>query len=220
MKSTFGAIIFSMKSSKSASPEKSSGWIAVVVLFIVILVFFGKCFLPDWILFSNDGPLGLQNSDWLHLPKAFIGQWYDLNTLGVNAGASLADFSSLVRWVVGPVGYAKSIIPIGLWFLGIAAYFFFRRSGMAVASSILGGLAASLTTGYFTNACWGAAPPIIAFGMDFLALAALAKRDKCPFWIASALGGLAVGLNIMEAADIGALFSLLVAAYAVYSIAR
>jgi len=177
---------------------------------------FWRCTLPDYVLFSNDGPLGLQHSDWLQLPRAFVGQWYDLNTLGINAGASLADFSSLVRWILGPVGYAKFIIPIGLWFLGVATYLFFKRSGMPVASSALGGLAASLTTGYFTNACWGAAPPTIAFGMNFFALAALAKRDKYPFWIAPALAGLAVGLNVMEAADIGALFSILIAAFVLY----
>jgi len=205
-----------MKSSKSAAHVKYYGWISAVVLFLVMVVFFGKSFLPNWILFSNDGPLGVQNSEWVSLPRAFLGQWYDLNSLGINAAASMADFSSLVRWVLGPVGYAKFIIPIGLWFLGIAAYFFFRRSGMSIAASILGGLVASLTTGYFSNACWGAAPPIIAFGMDFLALAALTKRDKFPFWIAPALGGLAVGINVMEAADIGALFSLLVAAFAMY----
>jgi hypothetical protein len=139
-----------------------------------------------------------------------------LNTLGVNAGASLPDVSALIRWVCGPVGYAKFLIPISLWFLGVAGYFCFRRFGMSAMTSILAGLAACLTTGYFSNACWGAAPPIIAFGMDFLALGALAKKDKFPFWIAPALGGMAVGINVMEAADVGALFSMMVAAFAVY----
>ena len=88
-----------------------------------------------------------------------------------------------------------------------------HASNRSIASAPL---AASLTTSYFSNACWGAAPPILAFGMDFLALAALAKRDKYPFWIAPALGGMAVGLNVMEAADIGALFSMLIAAFVVY----
>ena len=141
-----------------------------------------------------------------------------MNSLGINAGASLLDLSTLIRWVFGAVGYSKFLIPISLWFLGAAAYFCFRRFGMSLASAILGGFAACLTTSYFSNACWGAAPPIIAFGMDFLALGALAKRDKFRFssWIAPALGGMAIGLNVMEAADIGALFSLLIAAFVVY----
>ena len=182
----------------------------------VLVVFFWRCTFSDYVLFSNDGPLGLQKSAWIHLPQAFLGQWYDLNTLGVNAGASLLDLTALIRWVVGPVGYAKFAAPSALWILGMSAWFFFRRSGMGFVTSLLGGLAASLVTGFFTNACWGAASPIIAFGMDFLALGTLAKRDKYPFWIAPALGGMSVGLNVMEAADIGALFSLLVAAFVVY----
>ena len=205
-----------MKTSKSAASRFSSGLIAVLVVFVVLACFFGKVFLPDWVLFSNDGPLGLQMANWLKLPQAFLGQWYDLAPLGTNSGASLPDVSTMIRWVLGPIGYAKFLTPISLWFLGGAAYFCFRRMGLAVGTAIIGGLAACLTTGFFTNACWGAAPPIIAFGMNFLAIGALAKRDKYPFWIAPALAGLAVGINVMEAADIGALFSLLIAAFVVY----
>ena len=58
--------------------------------------------------------------------------------------------------------------------------------------------------------------PIIACGTDLLALGALAKRDKLAFWISPALAGFAVGVNVIEAADIGALFSLVVAAFAMY----
>lgn len=87
---------------------------------------------------------------------------------------------------------------------------------MAVLTAVLGGLAASLTTGFFSNACWGAAPPVLAISMDFLALAALAKRDKYPFWIAPALAGMAIGLSVMEVADVAALFSILVAAFVMY----
>ncbi len=52
--------------------------------------------------------------------------------------------------------------------------------------------------------------------MDFLALGALVKRDKLPFWVAPALAGFAVGVNVVEAADIGALLSLVVAAFCFY----
>lgn len=205
-----------MNAMNSDTSKRYSCFLPFVFIFSVLLFLFGKVFLPDYILFSNDGPLGQQMANWMHLPQAFLGQWYDMNTVGINAGASLPDSGTLIRWILGPLGYAKFLIPISLWFLGMAAYFFFRRSGMGIATALLGGLAASLTTSYFSNACWGAAPPILAFGMDFLALAALAKRDKYPFWIAPALGGMAVGLNVMEAADIGALFSMLIAAFVVY----
>src|SRR5262249_8573724 len=107
-------------------------------------------------------------------------------------------------------------IPLAQFLLGFGAYFFFRRSGMGALASVLGGLGACLTTNFFSDGCWGAAPAVVAFAMDFLALGALAKRDSLPFWVAPALAGLAVGFNVMEAADIGALFSVLVAAYVIY----
>jgi hypothetical protein len=64
-------------------------------------------------------------------------------------------------------------------------------------------------------ACWGVIPQTVAFGMIFLALGALAGAGKRP-WLSLVLAGMAVGLNVMEAADIGALFSLLIAAYVLY----
>jgi hypothetical protein len=208
-------LVIAMKTSKTRDFIKS-GWFVCILLAVVLSCLFWRCFLPEYVLFSNDGPLGLQNSTWQRLPQAFLGQWYDMNSVGINAGASLPDLSTLIRWILGPVGYAKFLIPISLWLLGAAAYFFFRRSGLTVMASTLGGLAACLTTGFFSNACWGAGPPIIGFGMDFLALAALAKRDRTPFWVAPALAGMAVGINVMEAADIGALFSLLIAGFTLF----
>lgn len=207
------------KTAKSFKPViyfKKSTLVAALLLLLIVIAFFGRSIFPDYVVFSNDGPLGFQKVAWIHLPEAFLGQWYDLNSVGTNAGASLPNLTSLIRWVIGPVGYAKFGAPIALWILGFGAYFCFRRFGMGFWSSIIGGLAACLCTAFFTNACWGAAPPTIAFGMNFVALGALAKRDKFPFWIAPALGGMAVGLNVMEAADIGALFSMVIAAFVVY----
>ncbi len=116
----------------------------------------------------------------------------------------------------GPVGYAAFFIPACLFILGSGAYFFFSRAGMAPIASVLGALAACFTTNYFSDGCWGAAPAVFAFGMDFFAMGALIKRDKLPFWLAPALAGLAVGINVVEAADIGVLFSLVIAAFVLY----
>lgn len=194
----------------------SPGLIVSLILLVVLAVLFWKAFLPDFVVFSNDGPLSVQESAWSRLPHAFLGQWYDLNTLGIGAGAAFVDVSSLIRWFLGPVGYSKFLIPITLWLLGAGAYFFFRRSGMSAVTAILGGLAACLTTAFFSDGSWGAGPHVIAFAMDFFALGALAKRGERSFWLAPALGGMAVGINVIEASDIGALFSLVIAAFVMY----
>src|SRR6185437_3949266 len=107
-----------MKATKTPSRFLRNSLPFLILLSVVLALLFGKSFLPDFVLFNNDGPLGLENSEWLRLPQAFLGQWYDLNTIGVNAGAAMPDFTSLIRWVFGAVGYAKFLIPVGLWFLG------------------------------------------------------------------------------------------------------
>src|SRR5689334_9968596 len=117
-----------MKATKSTHSTKRIAYFYVLASFVILAVLFWKIFLPDYVLFSNDGPLGVQMSAWKRLPQAFLGQWYDMNTVGVNMGAFLPGVVSFIYWFLGPVGYSKFLAPISLWFLGLSAYFFFRRS--------------------------------------------------------------------------------------------
>jgi len=205
-----------MKTSTPQSSTKTPRLILFGVLFVILVGMFWKSFLPQWIIFSNDGSYAVQEMQWTHLPESFLGSWYDQNTIGVNAGAVVPNFTQAFRWAFGALGYSKFIAPIALWFFGAAAFFFFRRAGLSRLAAVLGGIGACLTTSYFSNVCWGSVPPTIAFGLDLLAMGALIKRDNLPVWVAPALAGLAVGMNVVEAADIGALLSLVVAAFAFF----
>jgi hypothetical protein len=205
-----------MKTSTPQSSTKTPRLILFGVLFVILVCLFCKSFLPQWIIFSNDGSYAVQKMQWTHLPESFLGSWYDQNTIGVNAGAVVPNFTQAFRWAFGALGYSKFIAPIALWFFGAAAFFFFRRAGLSSLAAVLGGIGACLTTSYFSNVCWGSVPPTIAFGLDLLAMGALIKRDNLPVWLAPALAGLAVGMNVVEAADIGALLSLVVAAFALF----
>lgn len=205
-----------MKAANSPATKKSPGWLACLLIAAILVLLFWKAFLPGYCHFSNDGPMGYQHADLNRLPQGFNGMWVDLWGMGWNGGAALPDMDMFVLWALGPAGYSSFYIPITLFILGMGAYFCFRRLGLSPVASILGGLAACLTTNFFSDGCWGAAPAVFAFGMDFLALGALAKRDRLPFWLSPALAGLAIGLNVVEAADIGGLFSLLIAAFILY----
>src|SRR4051812_8602283 len=137
-----------MKTAKSQSSTAIPRLILFSVLFVILVCLFWKSFLPQWIIFSNDGSLAIQESQWIHLPESFIGSWYDLNTLGCSGGAVVPDFTQLFRLLFGAVGYAKFIAPVSLLFFGWSAYFFFRRAGMSAIASVLGGIGACFTTAY------------------------------------------------------------------------
>src|ERR1051326_5378883 len=92
--------------------NKSTGLLVAAIIAILFSLLFWKSFLPDFVHFSNDGPLSIQNVTWLRLPQALIGQWDDLNSIGSNSGASPLSLSSLIRWGLGPVGYSKFLAPI------------------------------------------------------------------------------------------------------------
>ena len=203
-----------------AAPKPRKFFSAPVLLAVVLAVLFGKSFLPNYVHFSNDGPLGQQNTSWVQLPAAFTGTWRDLNDIGDNAGSASLDLTSLINWTLGPVGYAKFLAPIALFILGLGAWTFFRQLKLSALAATLGALAAALTSAFFSNACWGVASQQIAIGMDFFALALIVSNSPgtpaLTRWARLALAGVAVGFNVMEGADNGAIFSLFISAFVLF----
>lgn len=187
----------------------------VPLLLLVLGVLFRDNFVPGQTLFSNDGPLGQQVTACNHLPEAFSGTWQDINTIGTRGGAFPSITYGLL-WLLGPVGFSKFYAPATLLILGLGAWCFFRQLGLAPLACVLGGLAAALDSSFFSAACWGVGTHPLTVGMEFFALAALADTTSPKRWLRVVLGGLAVGMGVMEGADIGAIFSIYVAAFVVF----
>ena len=209
-----------MKNTRPASQNKLQALKFSTLLVALLVLLFWRSFLPNFVHFSNDGPLGQLNADWVRLPAAFTAIWDDLNDIGSSGGAFPPDFNALSQWLLGPTGYAKFFAPIALFFLGFSAWCFFRQLKFSPLAATLGALAAALNSAFFTTACWGVGGQLDAFSMDFLALALVVsitlETSALIRWIRLALAGLLVGINVMEAADIGAIFSLFVAAFVIY----
>ena len=206
-----------------SSPQNSSGaakWGAVALLFLVLSLLFWRSFLPDFIHFSNDGPLGQEVLTYDQLPGSFVGAWGDSQYLGSSGGVAAPGLTVLLLWLAGPVGYGKFLAPFALLLLGTGAWCFFRQLKLSPLAVALGALAAMLNSTFFATACWGVASQQIAMGMDFFALAlvlAAGNESRPPVrWMQIALAGFCVGVNVMEAADIGALCSMLIAAFVFY----
>jgi hypothetical protein len=206
-----------MKNNQTNSLTKHSGLSGAALLVVVLAVMFWRSFLPDYVHFSNDGPLGQQNVDWLKLPGAMAGTWDDLNDVGFAGGAFTPGVTAFIKFALGPVGYAKFLAPVALFIMGMGAWMFFRALKLSSLAAIFGALAAMLSSTFFAGACWGIASMEIALGMGFLALAlAMANTPETPWlvrWARLALAGLCVGINVMEAADVGALVSMFIAVF-------
>ena len=204
-----------MKNLKSI-PKHYGIWFAALLMG-VLTVLFWRSFLPDYVHFSNDAPLGIQVNRCAQPPGAFTGVWYDMGFVGGNGGAWPLDANILLRWLLGPVGYSKFLPPAALFILGLGAWTFFRQLKLSPVAAALGAAAAMLNSTFLSSACWGVASQEIAVGMNFFALALVVggtgETPPLARWARLALAGLCVGANVMEAADIGALFSLLIAAF-------
>jgi hypothetical protein len=202
----------------TASPAPQ--WITPLLLVAILALLFWRSFLPDYVHFSNDGPLGQQNVEWARLPSALSGTWANLNILGSNGGAFALSVGTALSWLLGPVGYAKFLAPAALFIVGLGAWFFFRQLKLSPLAATLGALAAMLNSTFFSDACWGVASHETALGMNFFALGLVAantrETPRLTRWARLALGGLCVGVNVMEGADVGALYSMLIAAFVLY----
>jgi hypothetical protein len=190
------------------------------LLAVILAALFCKSFLPGYVHFSNDGPLGQQNTAWARMPGAFTGIWGDLNDIGNSGGSLTPDLCSLLRWLLGPVGYSKFLAPFALFILGLGAWTFFRQLKLSPLAAGLGGLAAALNSAFFSTACWGVASQQIAVAMTYFALAlVVSNTPETPAlirWVRWALAGLAVGANVMQGADIGAIFSVFIAVFVLF----
>ena len=204
-----------MSASLTASPKLGLP-VVLFLLFVTMAILFRNQFLPGHTLFSNDGPLGALMAKSHQVPAAFSGAWQDLNSIGFREGGAFPDITYGLLWILGPIGFSKFYASIVMMILGISAWCFFRQAGLAPIACVLGGLAAALNSGFFAAACWGVGTHPLTIGMNFLALAALVDTSSRRKWLRTVLAGAAVGMGVMEGADIGAIFSLFVAAFAVY----
>jgi hypothetical protein len=207
-----------MKTRVSPKPKPSNPWPGALALIVVVLVvLFWRGFLPDYVHFSNDWPIGQQNANWIKLPTAMTGMWDDLNGLGLNAAAFAPSVMMLLKSLLSPVMFAKFFPVLALFIAGVGAFTFFRALKLSALAATLGALAAVLNSTNFADACWGTATHQIALGLDFCALALIVSntRETPGFirWTRLALAGLCVGLNVVEAQDIGAFYSIFIAAF-------
>ncbi len=194
--------------------------LALTLLASLLALLFWRCFLPGHVLFSNERPFGLLKADWMRLPTGFTGRWADLNSLGFNAGAFEETISALLMWLLGPLGSSKFMAPISLCFLGMCAWFSFRRFGLTKPATLLAVLAATFNSVFVSASCWGDIQSVIGVAMSYLSIglvtSSMRSARRVEGWIFQALAGLALGVGILEAPENGVIFCVLVSAYIVY----
>jgi hypothetical protein len=204
------------------STERSTGWLkpfggTALVLIVVTLFLFWDSFDPALILFSNDGPLGSISTDAIEMPGTFSGYWHDLNWLGYEQpSASPGIYMALGLLLQKSVLYLKWCTPICLIILGLSAWFFFRTLGFRNLACTIGAVAAAFNMEVVSYACWGLPSRSLTFATSFLAGAFVLRALKSRPYPNLALAGICVGLGLMEGYDIGALFSLYIAAFVLF----
>lgn len=186
-----------------------------VLLCVVGLLFF-RSLHPDLVMFNNDGPLGWRMAEPSRMPQPFLGSWNSLNWAGFYHGMAGPSLTNLTSWLLGPLTFAKLFTPFCLLFLGVCTAVFLRSIGLSYVAATLGGMAAMLNGDFLSMACWGIVTWCTCIGLCYLAIAALADERPRRRWLRVLIAGATLGLAISDGADVGAIFSLCVAAFIVY----
>jgi hypothetical protein len=204
-----------------ASTEKTArwGWVVVVLLLAGILAaLFHGAFRAGYVVFANDGPLGLIQSYAKYATSAFVGYWQDIYWLGTHQPSASPNITQAIYFLTGhdPVLYSKIYAPTSLLILGLCAWIFFRQLGFAPVVCVLAALATALNTDFFSNACWGLPIRALSVACVFLALAALQSGSVRRPLLKTILAGMAMGMGLMEGYDLAAILSLYLAAFAFF----
>jgi hypothetical protein len=166
--------------------------------------------------FSNDGRLGIMQTEAFDMPEALHGMWFEYWWLGTYAGEAPPTGNLMLLSLLGPVWFAKLLVPVSMSFLGVCAWILFRQLKASPGAAIVAALAMALNSNLFSNACWGLGTRAMTVGYFFLAIAALSDWSGRRGWIRVVLGGFATGMGVMEGADNGVILSLYVAAFVLF----
>ncbi len=192
----------------------------LVMLAGLLALLFWRSFVPRYVQFNNVDPLGVRHAEWMRLPSGWLGRWDDLNSLGFNGGSFGESISTLMLWVLGPLGASKFLAPVILCILGMCGWFSFRRLRLAPFATFVGALGVTLTSCFFSTACWGVTSTVLGIGMSYLAIGLVASGSRAAGkpvrWASYALAGLAAGVGVVEAADVGVIFNLVVLALVMF----
>ena len=188
-------------------------WFASVgIIGLIIFSVFIDTFVPRLILFSNDGPLGVMNSDTYKDYSIGSSRWVDLNWIGSHGGITPITLTSIITYILGPVYYSKFYVPLVLWFSSICGVIYFRTLNLSYSFATVASVAICLNVNFLSNASWGVGSRSVVLGFMFLALSLVHTTRGVPI-IRNILAGICIGMTICEGADNGVIMSLFFALY-------
>lgn len=199
---------------------------ATVFLCLLALLFivFHALYTRGYILFANDAPLGQLMPQTGKSLGNYRSLWIDSYWLGGSGIRPFPNFSNLLFTAVDQIlhdlsWFYRLYTPLSLLILGLSAWYAGRKTRWHPLVCLLVAIAAAFNTDPFSNACWGLPSRALTFASSFFAIGLLSDAVASSGWRNWArlvLAGFAVGFGLTEGYDVGAIFSLYVAAFAIF----
>src|SRR5262245_26516099 len=135
--------------SACSTTGRGANLVAILVLVVITALVFLKSFQENFVVFANDGPLGVIQSEALRVPGAFQGFWMDSNWIGLNGKHAVACLTYGFLALVGPLDFAKFYPALAILLAGISGFLFFRALGLNAALATVAAIEAALNSNFF-----------------------------------------------------------------------
>ncbi|MBI5394078.1 MAG: hypothetical protein HZA91_02150 [Verrucomicrobia bacterium] len=207
------------KKTKTDSEPREPSWPWALGLVGLVALVFWKCFFTGQLLMANDSPLAKFAREKRLLPQHFIGTWDTGYWLG-QPGVIEAMPSNFLLCILSAESFARWIYPIQIAACAVLAFYWFRRMALGNFAAFFGSLVMTFAGAYFSYILPGHISKFEMTAFAVLALQCVTRAAETARWGDFIWSGVALGLAIVGAVDVGALMALLLAAWFFFSVAR
>lgn len=191
-------------------------WVWPAALLVLVLVFFGRCFTSDDILMSNDASLASLSRAKATLPAGLVSGWDPINWLGTQT-VFPATPTWFLLYLMPLESFARLIYVLHIMAAALLSFYWLRRMELCNIAAFFGSLVMTFAGSYLTYIYPGHIGKFEMTTFALLALLCLTRGLQTARWPDFAWAGVAVGLSLQGAIDVGALMALLVAVWFLFN---
>ena len=194
-------------------------WVWPAALLVLVAIYFGHCFTSNQILMSNDASLATLSRAKATLPLGLVSGWDQINWLGMQI-VYPATPTWFLLYLMPLESFARLIYVFHIMAAALLSFYWLRRMELCNIAAFFGSLVMTFAGSYLTYILPGHIGKFEMTTFALLSLLCLTRGLQTTRWSDFVWAGVALGLALQGAIDVGALMALLVAAWFLFNAGR
>ena len=219
LRATGRGVLYTKMAKRDRNQSRSAGvpaWAWPVSLALLIVVFFWRAFLTDQILMAQDSSLAGFAEAKAAWPFGSTYYWSTHYWLGSPAAAAADTPGFQLLRLLSAEAFARLIFPLHVLALTLFGFYWLRRMELNEFGAFFGALVMALAGSNLSYILPGHISKFEMTTLATLALWCVTRALQTARWPSFAWAGVALGLTVSAATDVGAFMALLLAAWVVF----